>query len=205
MPEALVGAVRSQLLESADRGLFIDSESGAFLAGHRPDLGRLSFEVCLFPPATPQLLLMYEQHLEIVLPELVKQYLCAFNGARFFEFSIWGADPFFAKTPLPDLRPTYHCADIGTDLKVRNRFGPPTFPILGARNVSLEEVHRFMLVPNVGIHEYDRSGTHVDTWREPAEWLQAQISEAAAFTGEWRVAMAQLLSDTSLKKNPLTD
>jgi len=180
------------LLES---GATIDRESNAILLGPRPDMGSQNYAITLFPPATLSDLSAYEQQLEVQLPEAVKAYLQAFNGARLFEFQVCGADLIYAHDIGAITRThIHHCADIGTDLVVRRRSNAGALPIIGARNTSLDEVHRF--VPSgTGVLAISLRGEAAASWSDYESWFSSQAASAFEFTGVWRTAMSALLKE----------
>jgi hypothetical protein len=179
-------------LEAAQAGAAIDAQSGAMLLGPQPDLGPLSYAICLFPPASESELRRYEDHLEVDLPHMAKLYLQAFNGAHFFQFQLWGADSFYAREPWPASRAPRYCADIGTELLIRRRRSATAIVTIGERNASLNDVHRYE-PSGLGVSAYDRQGKHVGNWSNYEEWLNRELASAAAFAPEWRRAMASLL------------
>ncbi|MFC3148884.1 SMI1/KNR4 family protein [Piscinibacterium candidicorallinum] len=193
MPEPWRSVLAPYTQVAAARGAAVDPESHALLLGPRPKLGRYAHDICMFPPATPSELAQYEESLVVSLPMSVKAYLLAFNGGMFFQFSVWGADHFYAQHPWPAKeRPRWHCADIGTDLVIRRRRSSNAVPMLGARNVTLNEVHHYFPLER-GVVALDSHGKQVDSWPDMENWLKSELSAAAAFTEEWSNAMAELL------------
>lgn len=185
---------------SAAKGATIDPESQAVLLGPRPDMGPLAYEIRICPPASASELSQYEESLEISLPRGAKSYLQTFNGAQFFEFSVSGADPFYAGRRGPaDERPLTHCVDIGTDWVIRRRRSLNAAPILGTRNVTLNEVRTYVPFEN-GVLAFNLNGSRADFWPDMESWLANELAAAAKFTDEWRSAMVDLLRATGGKQ-----
>jgi hypothetical protein len=197
MPEPWRGVVEPYVRAWSDRGAFVDIESQALFVGHRPEVGPLSFALCFFPPTTSSSLAEYEAAVGVALPKVSGSLLLAFNGAQFFEFTVYGADPFYAQSPWPERRPYWHCNDMGTDQVVRQRHSSSSSaPVIVAdRNASLNVVLAYAEQSTGRIVATNReSGDLVATWENSAVWLAQELRAASEFTSEWCAALSMMLN-----------
>lgn len=195
MPAKWRAAVEPYLREWAGSGVFVDDESGAMFVGHRPSIGPLSYAFVLFPPASSADVTRYEERLGVQLPSVVKDYVGAFNGGHFFEFSLSGADMFYSHWPWPDHQPFWHCRDVGGEYVILQRRkatrGLPM--VLASRNSSLNVVQSYAQDESGMIVTWDREvGKLLETWDDPINWFASELARARAFTDEWTAAMNKL-------------
>jgi len=195
MPEDWRQVVAPYLDEWAPRGLFRDAESGALFVGHRPEVAPLNFAIHMFPPATLDDIEKYEKTVGVKIPETAKAFLSAFNGAGFFEFTLKGADAFYAQSPWPENRPDWHCRDMGTQHVVQQRLAKGhRIPVVFAdRNSGMERVLSYAERSDGRIAAIDRQGALAGEWTNPFEWLSTELRAASAFTAEWSAAMGAML------------
>lgn len=83
----------------AAAGAWIHDSSGAFLAGHRPDLGTHSYDVIIFPPLPPAALESYQQVNDFALPEVLSGMLAQMNGCHLRALNIYGVPPSMTRDP----------------------------------------------------------------------------------------------------------
>lgn len=78
---------------------WLDEESGALLAGYRPDIGTHAYDIELFPPMKRALLGTYQQVNDFLMPGPIVELLTHLNGCNILDLSIYGAPTSMAQNP----------------------------------------------------------------------------------------------------------
>jgi hypothetical protein len=195
MPSKWRGAVEPHLREWSAAGVFVDDESGTMFIGHRPLIGPISYAFVLFPAANSADVVRYEATVGVKLPDVVKDYIGAFNGGHFLEFALSGADMFYSHWPWPVHRPFWHCFDMGGEYVIRQRRKATRghSMVFASRNSSLGVMQNYAQEDNGKIVTWDRQvGELLASWDDPVDWFSAELACAKTFTDEWATAMSKL-------------
>ena len=89
LPEALA-PIGTYFRSKAESGVWADTQSGALMAGHRPDKGAAAFDAIIFPPAPAMS--------RVAEPPPLSDLYRALNGGFFGRLSIFGSVGQFSRT-----------------------------------------------------------------------------------------------------------
>ncbi|MEO9599534.1 hypothetical protein [Parasphingorhabdus sp.] len=83
----------------AKTGVWLEEDSGALLAGYRPDIGTHAYNITIFPPLKRALLATYQQVNDFPLPGPIVELLTHLNGCNILDLSIYGTPTSMAQNP----------------------------------------------------------------------------------------------------------
>lgn len=83
----------------AKSAAWLEKDSGALLAGYRPDIGTHAYDVVIYPPQPRSLLDIYQQVNRFSLPGPVVEMLTYVNGCTILGLSIYGVPTSMAQNP----------------------------------------------------------------------------------------------------------
>jgi hypothetical protein len=167
----------------AETGAWLEKDSGAFLAGYRPDIGSHAYDIVIYPPQTRSLLDTYQQINGFPLPETVIEMLSYVNGCTILGLSIYGAPTSMAKNPPMLNRSLRVPLDISSGRHWRIGYVNPhkNEVLFASKNVGDDGQIGYFVNP-IGLvvgrgNDSSEVDKHSGSWDNITDWLASELGQ----------------------------
>ena len=192
MPLSIRDAISPAIeYETEKGGAFTSEATDVIYIGPQSVTGIGPFSIVLGPAATIKSLEDYELYAEVQLPPQLKELLCSFNGAVFYEMTIHSAHREINSSPSPFTMRHLPFSDFAFNFSISNNGerGINGNPEIASRRSSLDDWIRYFIMESGQISGWDTQTQAASAvWSDVANWLYSEVTAAQVFRPVWKDA-----------------